>query len=218
MLVSLVGAALAADPAALRREMEAEAGWTLVETKDVKDVGPVAIRHKQVLGEDCLEGSATAPLDADVLLAAATDIEEQPKWSSWTLPAAKRLSGTANEFDYYQLLDNPAPVADRFWFVHASASRVGNDRIFRWDQIDAASRYPEELAALQARFPGAVSTRTNLGDWTFRPGPTGTLVRYRICTDAGGNIPRWVGEIAARSTLPGNVADFVKEARRRTGG
>lgn len=209
--------ALAADPVALRREMEAEAGWALVETKTVPDVGPVAVRHKVVLGEDCLEGSITAPLDPDALLTAAVDVEGQPKWSSWALPAARRLTTGATSFDYYQLLDNPSPVADRFWFVHATAGTEGTARIFRWDQIDAAARYPAALAELQARFPGAVSTRTNLGDWTFRPGAAGTLIRYRICTDAGGNIPRWVGEIAARSTLPANVGDFVKEVRRRTG-
>ncbi len=217
-MLLLSALAFATDPVALRSAMEAEAGWELVDTKTVKGVGPVAVRHKQVLGEDCLEGSTTAALDPDVFLAAATDVENQPRWSSWSLPAARRLTAGADSFDYYQLLDNPAPVSDRFWFVHATTSVEGGARIFRWDQVDAEARYPAELAELQARFPGALSTRTNLGDWTFRPEAAGTLVRYRICTDAGGNIPRWVGEIAARSTLPGNVADLIKEVRRRTGG
>jgi hypothetical protein len=213
----MVAIALAADPAELRRGMEAEEGWKLVETKSVPEVGPVAVRHKAVLGEDCLEGSITAPLDADALLTAAVDVEGQPKWSSWSLPAAQKLTPGTRSFDYYQLLDNPAPVADRFWFVHATSGIEGDTRFYKWDQIDASTRYPEVLAELQGRFPGAVSTRTNLGDWTFRPGEGGTFIRYRICTDAGGNIPRWVGEIAARSTLPANVGDFVKEVRRRTG-
>ncbi len=64
--------------------------------------------------------------------------------------------------------------------------------------------------------PDAVPTRTNVGDWTFSPGTGGTKVRYRICTDAGGNVPRWAGEMAARNTLPGNVADIVREVRRRS--
>jgi hypothetical protein len=57
----------------------------------------------------------------------------------------------------------------------------------------------------------------NVGDWTFTPKGDTTTIRYRICTDAGGNIPRWVGEIAAKSTLPTNLADLVKEVRRRVG-
>jgi hypothetical protein len=61
-------------------------------------------------------------------------------------------------------------------------------------------------------------TRVNVGDWTFSPQGNGTRIRYRICTDAGGNIPRWVGEIAAKSTLPTNLADIVTEVKRRVGG
>lgn len=213
--LAFLSAGWAADPAALRAGMEAPADWKAVETRQVEGVGPVAVRHKVVLGEDCLEATATASLDPDTLLAAATDIEGQPKWSSWSLPAAKKLSAGTSAFDYVQLLDNPAPIADRFWFVHARVSVEGADRYFRWDQVDAASAWPAELAALQAKFPGAISTRTNLGDWTFSPGEKGTRVRYRICTDAGGNIPRWMGEMAAKSTLPTNVGDLIREVSRR---
>ncbi|MFZ5480009.1 MAG: hypothetical protein ACOZNI_24805 [Myxococcota bacterium] len=211
----IVALALAADPDALRRGLEDPAGWAEIDRKQVDDVGEIVVRHKEVLGESCLEGSTTVALDADALLAAATAVEDQPRWSSWKLPAAKKLAGTATAFDYYQLLDNPAPIADRYWFVHARVGVEGSDRVFRWDQLDAAAKYPAEAAALQARFPEAVPTRTNLGDWTFTPSPAGTRVRYRICTDAGGNVPRWAGEIAARNTLPGNVADIVREVRRR---
>ena len=208
--------ALAADPAALRAGMEAADGWTEVDRKVMDGVGEVVVRHKAVLGEDCLEGSTVAALDPDALLAAATDIEGQPSWSSWKVAAAKKLASHAGSFDYYQLLDNPSPVADRYWFVRAVTSRRGEDRVFSWDQIPADTAYPAEVASLLARFPSAVPTRTNLGDWTFRPGQEGTTVRYRLCTDAGGNLPRWVGEIAARSALPTNVADIVREVKRRT--
>lgn len=218
MLVELVAIALAADPAALRAGLEDPSGWTVVETRQVEGVGPVEVRHKKVLGEDCLAGSTTAAVDADALLTAASDVEHQAKWSSWKVPVARRLSAPGAAFDYVQLLDNPSPIADRFWFVHARTGTEGGVRYFRWDQVDAATAYPTELAELRAKYPDAVSTRTNVGDWTFAPGAGGTRVQYRICTDAGGNIPRWVGEIAARSTLPTNIADLVKEVRRRAGG
>ena len=71
---------------------------------------------------------------------------------------------------------------------------------------------------MQAKYPGAISTTVNLGDWTFSPDAGQTRIRYRICTDAGGNIPGWLGQMAARTTLPTNVADIVREAKRRTGG
>lgn len=217
MLIGIAVVAHAADPVALRSGLEEAAGWKLVETKALAGVGDVAVHHKVVLGEDCLAGETVAALDPDVLLTVATDVENQPKWSSWKVPEAKRLSAGATSFDYFQLLDNPSPVSDRYWFVHARTSTEGGVRIFRWDQVDAEARYPDALADLKSRYPGAVSTRTNLGDWTFSPEAAGTRIRYRICTDAGGNIPRWVGEIAARSTLPGNIGDLVKETRRRVG-
>jgi hypothetical protein len=207
----------AADPAAVRASMEQASGWEQVDKKTIDGVGTVIVRYKEALGEDCLEGSTTAALDPDALLAAATDVEGQPTWSTWKVAAARKLSAGTTSFDYYQLLDNPSPVADRYWFVHASTAIEGIDRIFAWDQVDAPTRYPAEVAALLERFPGAVATRTNLGDWTFTPGSEGTRVRYRICTDAGGNLPRWMGEYAARSTLPTNVADIVREVRRRGG-
>jgi len=209
--------ALAADPAALRAGLEDAAGWKLVETKKVDGVGTVEVQHKEVHGEDCLSGSTVAALDPDVLLAAATDVEHQASWSTWKVPEARKLTPGATSFDYYQLLDNPSPVSDRFWFVHARTSTEAGVRIFRWDQVDAATAYPTELAALQKKYPDALSTRTNLGDWTFSPEAGGTRIRYRICTDAGGNIPRWVGEMAARSTLPTNIADLVREVKRRAG-
>jgi hypothetical protein len=180
----------------------------------MEDVGEIVVRHKETLGEDCLEGTTSAALDPDRLLATASDVEGQPSWSSWKVAAAKKLTAGATNFDYYQLLDNPSPVADRYWFVHARASVEGIDRFFRWDQVDAPGKYPAEVEALLQRFPGAVATRTNLGDWTFTPGNSGTRIRYRICTDAGGNLPRWMGEYAARSTLPTNVADIVRQVRK----
>ena len=91
-LITAAASALAADPAALRAGMEAPEGWESVETRTIDEVGPVAVRHKVVLGENCLEASATAKLDPDRLLAAATDVENQPKWSSWALPVLTPLA------------------------------------------------------------------------------------------------------------------------------
>lgn len=218
LLPILVPLATAATPAELRAGLASPSGWEEVTRKKVEEVGEILIRHKVVGGQDCLEGSTTAALPADVLLAAATDIPNQPKWSTWKVPASVKLSNGATAFDYYQVLDNPPPVADRYWFVTATSGKVGEDRVFTWELIDPATKWPAALADVTARFPGAVMTTVNVGDWTFTPQADNTRIRYRICTDAGGNIPRWVGEIAATSTLPTNIADLVTEVRRRVGG
>lgn len=219
MFLALTLDAAAADGSSVwRAALSDPAGWEEVSRKEVRDVGEIVIRHKEVQGQNCLEGTAYAPLSPDALLAAAADVVAQPRWSSWEVPASVKLSSGTDRFDYYQVLDNPSPVSDRYWFLRGVASRSGGERAFTWDFVDPAAYYPEALADVRARFPGAVMTQVNVGDWTFTPQGTTTRVRYRICTDAGGAIPRWVGEIAATRTLPTNIADIITEVRRKIGG
>ncbi|MDP2307870.1 MAG: hypothetical protein Q8P18_17725 [Pseudomonadota bacterium] len=219
ILLSLLALpAQAATTAGLRAGLAEEAGWKEITRKDVADVGEIMIRHKEIEGVDCLEGSTSAALPPDALLAASADIPNQPSWSSWKVVASVRLSGDTKALDYYQVLDNPSPIADRYWFLHGTAGRVGDDRVFTWELVDPVTAWPAALADVAKGWPDAVMTRVNVGNWTFSPQGQQTRIRYRICTDAGGNIPRWVGEIAATKTLPTNIADIVKEVRRRVGG
>ena len=210
----LASSALASDPAPYRAGLAAPSGWEEVDRKAVQGVGEIVVRHKVILGIDCLEGTTDTTVTADVLIGLAEDIPRQKAWSSWDVPVSQKLTPGATSFDYYQILDNPYPINDRYWFLHATTVRDGENRIQRWEEVDP-ERYPEALAAVRALSPDAVPTSVNVGDWTFAPTPTGTHIRYRICTDAGGNIPRWVGEIAARTTLPTNVADIVREGLKR---
>lgn len=205
-------AALAVDNATLFAGLEASAGWVEVDRKSLDDL-EVVVRHKVVSGQDCLEGTTHAALNADRLLDAAADIESQPSWSSFDMPYAKRLSPGRDVFDYVQVLDNPKPVADRYWFTRGMRVLRGQTRMFRWEGLDGAATWPTEHAALLQRFPDAVSATVNIGDWSFTPQTGTTEVRYRICTDAGGSLPKWVGEFAARTTLPTNLADIVKRVR-----
>jgi hypothetical protein len=209
--------ALCATSAELVVGLRDPSGWKEIDRRAVDGVGEIVIRHKEVLDNPCLEGTTTAALPPDLLLDAATDVANQPRWSSWDVAEAVKLSAGPTEFDYYQVLDNPAPVADRYWFLRARVSRAGDDRVFTWELVEPEARYPEALASVQAKFPGAVMTRANVGDWTFSPGAAGTRIRYRICTDAGGKLPQWVGKLAATRTLPTNIADIVREVKRRVG-
>ncbi|MES2643576.1 MAG: hypothetical protein V4850_29090 [Myxococcota bacterium] len=218
LLFLLAPPALAATTAELRAGLADQSGWKEITTKQVADVGDILIRHKEIAGVDCLEGSTSAALPADAFLTASADIPTQPKWSSWKVPVSVKLGGSATSLDYYQVLDNPPPIADRYWFLHGTVGRVGEDRVFTWELVDPVTAWPAALADVSRDWPDAVMTRVNVGDWTFSPQGATTRIRYRICTDAGGNIPRWVGEIAATRTLPTNIADIVKEVRRRVGG
>lgn len=207
---------LALDPTTLWTALDDTAGWEEVDRKSYSDLGiEVLVRHKVVSGQHCLEGSTAAALPVARLIALASDIPNQPSWSRYDLAAAVKLSAGADRFDYYEVLDNPSPVADRAWFVRGEVLRQGDTAIFRWNQIDADALYPDQVAAVKAEHSGVVFTRVNAGDWTFTPEGALTRIRYRICTDAGGDLPASIGQYAATKTLPGNLADIVQEARRQ---
>lgn len=216
LFVAMASTAAGADPQVLRAGLDVEAGWTEVGRESYDDVGEVVVRYKVIAGSNCLEGTATSTASADLMLALSADIENQPAWSSWKIPESKRLGNAGSAFDYFQVLDNPSPVSDRSWFLRGAVTRRGDDRMFIWDQIDGDALYPDEVSGVRARHPDVVFTTLNVGDWTFTPDGARTRVRYRLCTDAGGSLPMWLGEIAARKTLPTNVADMVREAQRRS--
>lgn len=217
-MLLLLSLAHAVDYAPYRAALAEESGWEVISNKETEGIGPVMVRHKVIQGQDCLEGSGTTGYSADLLLKLATDVVSQPSWSTWAVRASVKLTSGATSFDYYQLLDNPFPIHDRYWFVHATVLRQGEDRKFLWEAVDPGSKYPDALAKLLGDFPDAVMTAINVGDWTFTPQGEQTRIRYRICTDVGGSVPSWAGEYAARTTLPTNLADLVKQARKVSGG
>ena len=216
-MLLLLALANATDYGPYRAALAEEYGWEVISNKDAEVIGPVLVRHKVIQDRDCLEGSGAAPYSADLLLKLAADIVNQPSWSTWAVKASVKLTSGTSSFDYYQLLDNPFPIHDRYWFVHATVQHDGEERRFLWEAVDPKTRYPDALAALLRDYPDAVETAVNVGDWTFTPQGTTTRIRYRICTDVGGNIPDWAGEYAARTTLPTNLSDLVKQARKVSG-
>lgn len=217
LLLAAPDAHAAPTVAALRAGLESSSGWEEVDRRAVGAAGEVVVRHKQVEGADCLEGTATAGGPVELYATLAADIDHQAGWSTWKIPYSKKLSSGAS-FDYAQVLDNPYPVADRFWFLRGSSFTSGAERGFRWEPIDGKTAWPQAWAEVATKFPGAIIPAINVGDWTFTPvSASQTRVRYRICTDAGGNLPDWAGQWAATKTLPTNIADLVGEVKRRTG-
>lgn len=218
MVWLLLAPAWAVDPQTLWAGLEEAVGWEVVHRKHFDDVNvDVVVELKRIGGQPCLKATTSAAVSPDVLLHLASDIPNQPSWSTWKVPVAERLSGHGSSFDFVEVLDNPYPVDDRIWFAKGSISRIGESRIFRWDRVDAGSAYPDKLAELSVAHPDLVETTVNLGDWTFTPDGELTTIRYRICTNPGGSLPQKAGEFAAKSTLPTNLADIVRQARRLMG-
>ena len=70
------------------------------------------------------------------MLAAATDFEGIPSWSSADLLDSEALSGT-NPVDFFQVLDSPFPVKDRYWFLRGTTVRAADGTTeFRWQHLD----------------------------------------------------------------------------------
>ncbi len=211
----LLASAWAVDSSTLWKGLDDPSGWEEVHRKTFDDVGvEVVVRLKRIGAQPCLEATTQASIPPDLLLHLASDIPNQPDWSSWDLPVAERLKSYGSSFDYVEVLNNPFPVDDRVWFARGTPTRVGEARVFRWDRVDAATAYPTRLAELQAAHPGLVETTVNVGDWTFTPVGNKTTIRYRICSDAGGSLPERAKEYAAKSTLPTNLADIVRQGLR----
>ena len=209
--------ALAADPATLTAGLQDASGWSEIGKDNADGVGEIVIRHKSVGGVDCLEGVGRTDVPVPVLLEATVDIPGNMRWSSAAIKESEFLSTGATGFDYYQYLANPFPIKDRFWFNRATI--VGDPSSgpvqFRWQHIDP-NTYPERYAKVKADHDDAVITDVNVGTWIFNPVDGVTEVRFQTCTDAGGSIPAWAGELAAKTTLPTNIADLVREGKRRS--
>jgi hypothetical protein len=202
--------AAAASVADLQAALASPAGWAPVTTTTERGVGPITVRHKPAAGVDCLEGAVDTQASLDRLLATARDIDGSARWSSFKLPYSKALT-RASAFDYLQVLDNPSPVDDRYWLLRGTATQSANAARFTWVDIPEDAQ-PAAIAEVRARFPSAVPSGRNVGGWIFERTASGTRVRYQICSEAGGNIPAWVGKLAAQKALPTTMADLILQA------
>jgi hypothetical protein len=208
----LATAAHAASPATLKAGLNEEAGWAQVAVKQQDNIGEVIVRHKKVSGVDCLEGVARTDAKIDAMLFAARDINTATTWSSSDLTESKALS-KGGTFDYYQVLNNPFPIKDRYWFLKGTTVKTGDAVSFEWFHIDASTAWPDALAHVNETFPDALSTGDNVGAWIFAPEGDKVRVHYRVCSEAGGSVPEWAGRKAAEMTLPRNIADIVERAK-----
>lgn len=212
--VLLIPLATAAPAATYRAGLADSSGWKEVAVRQHDSVGEIRVRHKKVAGLDCLEGIAHTQASIDKMLAAATDINGSKNWSSANLVESEALSN-GRTFDYYQVLDNPFPLKDRYWFLRGTTVKSGGVTEFQWQHIDAAAEHPAAYQRVTAAHPDAISTGVNVGAWVFAPDGNRVRVHYRLCSDPGGSVPEWAGHKAAEMTLPTNVADIIERATGR---
>lgn len=191
-------------------------GWSQVATPSTP-TGQIDLRLKEIGGKPCLRGEVAVEVGADALLQTATDIDHSMDFSRESLQASKVLQSEGTRVDYYQVLDVPdwTMAADRFWVLRGEKQVSGEDQTFRWNRFDWRTDYPELAKELDDKHAGAIEPETNWGAWVFRPVEGKTLVRYHLCSSAGGALPEWLQKAAATKTLPNTMADVIEEAKKR---
>ncbi len=195
-------------------KLHSHQGWK--HDKTVKTtVGDVEIYIKNIDGFPCFLGSSLVQgLEKELLLKVATDIPSHSRWSSAGLIESEILSSTDKHLDYYQHLDLPF-VSDRFWFLRGFVQRSGRETIFRWDRLIDGGPHKKRHKAVLAKHPGAVEPPVNIGGWSFVSKDAALLVRYYICTNPGGSVPRSFQQIGTARTLPNNIRDLIVEGKKR---
>lgn len=193
------------------------ASWQTLAHAESADAGPVDVYTARISGVDCFRGVATTSVAADDLLAVILDMDSAARWSTTGVSESRLIARTPTSIVYYQYLDLPGWTlsADRYWFLEASIARSPGRQEVAWGPLPAASPHQAERARFVAEHPDAVEPPTNVGSWRFETVPAGTRVTYSVCTQSGGSIPVALQNAASRRSLPDNLGDLIREARRR---
>ncbi len=213
LTILVLPAALAAGPSQAQIE---SASFQQVGRSKHDETGTITIDKARVAEVDCFRGSTIAQgVSPDALLEAALDVVGAVEWSSAGLAEGRVLSRTGDRMAYYQYLDVPGwtMASDRFWVLHGRIRRQGAARSFTWDRLlDEAGNAVR--AKVKKAHPGAVEPPVNVGAWHFAPEGEGVGIRYVICSDTGGSMPRMLQNAATRRALPDTIGDVVRQARR----
>lgn len=211
MVLVLLAAAVAAPT---HEQLEA-ATWRVVDTTRNWAAGMVELSAAEIDDVSCFRAEAVVgDLELDSLFAVALDPVSATTWSASNhITEGEWLSRTEDVLEYYQYLD-VAFVADRLWFLRATAERSDGRRVLRWTPLPADSPHGGFVNAMRTRHPSAVEPTVNMGGWYLTSVDGGVQVVYQLCSQSG-TLARWIHDRALRAALPHALGDLVAEARRR---
>ena len=197
-------------------ELKSDDGWVVQDTI-ATSVGAVAVSKKMVDGFPCFKGEIEydGVLDLPLLIEVASDAESAMEWSSAGVTEAETLARTTNYADYYQYLDLPFPLSDRFWMLRGYFEQEGAVHYFRWEPLVKGGTHTEKYQQVVNAHPDALETSINIGSWILYKYDGKTHVEDRLCSHPGGSVPVSMQSIATSKTLPTNVAEIIMETKRR---
>jgi hypothetical protein len=114
-------------------------------------------------------------------------------------PASYRVPGGTYTVYFYSNLDLPWPCSNR-WYIIKGVK----------DETRAAGHYYHSSWSLVTG-----NLKENSGEWLLEPfGPGKTKAVYRLCTDPGGAIPKFLVKEGTFTTMP----QIIKAVRKRAAG
>lgn len=197
-------------------ELKSDDGWT-VQTHVETEVGTVVVSKKMVDGFPCFKGETEydGVLDVPLMIEVAADAESAMKWSSAGVTEAETLMRTKDYTEYYQFLDLPFPLSDRYWMLRGHFEREKNVHYFRWEPLMNGGAHTGRYEQVKREHPEALETTINLGSWILYVHDDKTHVEDRLCSHPGGSVPVSMQSIATSQTLPTNVSEIILETKRR---
>ena len=200
--------------------IKATDSWESIGTRDHEVAGEIEIHKAEIGGITCLQGVTKTDLPAETLYGVAADIATTKVWSSAGVRDSEVLGRPDGHLDYYQYLDVPGwtGASDRFWFLRGTTERKDNSLVFRWDRMgDSGGPYAERFRQVVEANPKAIEPPVNVGGWSFETAGSTVTVRYFVCSDTGGVLPKAIQYAASKQTLPDTVGDLIREGKKRAG-
>lgn len=197
-------------------ELKSDDGWVVQDTIQT-EVGAVVVSKKMVDGFPCFKGETEYPgvLDVPLMIEIAADAESAMEWSSAGVTEAETLARTRNYAEYYQYLDLPFPLSDRFWMLRGYFEQEDSVHYFRWEPLVNGGPHTSRYEQVKKDHPDALETTINLGSWILYNYDGKTHVEDRICSHPGGSVPVSMQSLATSKTLPTNVSEIIQETKRR---
>ena len=196
------------------KELYAADGWRYSHSAKTSE-GEVKVYTKSVDSFPCFQGEIFSDVPPELVIEIAADAEAAIEWSSAELTSAKELERTKAYVDYYQYLDIPFPLSDRYWFARGYFETDGASQLFRWERLEKGGPHTHFYTEIKEKYPSAEETALNIGAWVVTPVEGKTQIQYLICTHPGGSVPDVFQSVGTEKTLPNNLSDMVKEGKRR---
>ena len=197
------------------KELYDSDGWMYSHTTKTVS-GAVKVYKKSVDSLPCFQGETTTDVKPALLIEIAADAESAVSWSSADVTEGTELLRTKSHVDYYQYLDLPFPLSDRYWFARGYFETDGEALLFRWERLEKGGLHTEFYKEIKQKYPSSEETALNIGAWIATPTDGKTKLQYLICTHPGGSVPDVFQSVGTEKTLPNNLNDIILEGKRRS--